>query len=58
RCTSWISSGTLELCDSGLGETFEVATSLEAEFMWETAKRRDRVRLGFRGRNREEVTQT
>ncbi|KAH9294381.1 hypothetical protein KI387_040415, partial [Taxus chinensis] len=51
RCASWISSGTLELSDSGLGETFEVATSLEVEFMWEAAKRRDGVRLGSRGRN-------
>ncbi|KAH9312491.1 hypothetical protein KI387_027526 [Taxus chinensis] len=51
RCASWISSGTLVLSDSGLGETFEVATSLEEKFMWETTKRRDGVRLGSRGRN-------
>ncbi|KAH9298209.1 hypothetical protein KI387_029891, partial [Taxus chinensis] len=44
-------SGTPVLSDSGLGETFKVATSLEAEFMWETAKRRDGVRLGSGGRN-------
>ncbi|KAH9300018.1 hypothetical protein KI387_011601 [Taxus chinensis] len=43
--------GLQVLSDSGLGETFKVATSLEAEFMWETTKRRDGVRLGFGGRN-------
>ncbi|KAH9289065.1 hypothetical protein KI387_033182, partial [Taxus chinensis] len=52
-CASWISSGTPVLSDSGLGETFEVATSLEAELMWEMAKRHDGVRLGSGG----EVTQ-
>ncbi|KAH9308047.1 hypothetical protein KI387_035958, partial [Taxus chinensis] len=51
RCTSWISSGTLVLSDSGLGETFEVATSLEIEFMWKIAKRHDGVRLGSGGVN-------
>ncbi|KAH9310873.1 hypothetical protein KI387_025908 [Taxus chinensis] len=51
RCASWISSGTPELSDSGLGEAFEVATSLEAEFMWEVAKRHDGVILGSKGRN-------
>ncbi|KAH9332159.1 hypothetical protein KI387_044303, partial [Taxus chinensis] len=57
RCASWISNGTLELCDSGLGETFEMAMSLEVEFMWKATKRCDGVRLGSGGRNRGEVTQ-
>ncbi|KAH9289108.1 hypothetical protein KI387_033225 [Taxus chinensis] len=53
-CASWINNGTLELSDNGLGETFEMETSLEAEFMWKASKRRDGVRLGSGGRNRGE----